>query len=85
MSLGSRFASLFSGSTDTKQDRHQLDFVDDGLSVGKQTFADVSLGIQGLGSDTMASQADEEEGRPPYLHVRVFISSYWNVPNLYRL
>ncbi|KUJ14406.1 mitochondrial carrier [Mollisia scopiformis] len=68
MSLGSRVASLFSGSTNTQQGREKLDFVDDGLPAGKQTFADVNLGIPGLGSDTMASQTDEEEGRPPYLH-----------------
>lgn len=76
MSWGSRVASLFSGSSNTQQDRNSLGFVDDALPVGKQTFTDVQLGVQGLGSDTMASQTDEEDARPPYLHVRVCWSLY---------
>lgn len=70
MSLGSRVANLFSGSTNAQQDRNNFGFVDDGLSTGKQNFANVKLGTEGLGSETMASKADEEEGRPPYIHVR---------------
>ncbi|KAF8862573.1 mitochondrial carrier protein-like protein [Acephala macrosclerotiorum] len=68
MSLGSRVANLFSGSTNAQQDRNDLGLVDDGLQAGKQTLADVKLGTVGFGSDTMPSQADEEEGRPPFLH-----------------
>lgn len=74
MSLGSRVANLFSGTSNTQQDR-SLGFVDDGLPVGKQTFTDVKLEVQRLGSDRMASQTDEEEARPPYIHVRFWVSS----------
>ncbi len=69
MSLGSRVANLFSGSTRTQQDRNEFGIADDGLSGGKQTFDDVKLGEEGVRQDIMASKADEEEGRPPYLHV----------------
>ena len=70
MSLTSKVANLFSsGSTDTQQNRNTLGFTDDGLAEGKQTFANVKLGADGFGSKTMAPKADEEEGRPPYLHV----------------
>ncbi|KAE8442100.1 hypothetical protein EG329_003858 [Mollisiaceae sp. DMI_Dod_QoI] len=61
MSLGSRVANLFSGSTNSQRDRESFGIVDDGLP-------NVKLGTQGFGSDTMASQTDQEEGRPPYLH-----------------
>jgi hypothetical protein len=71
MSLTSRVANLFSsGSTGTQQDRSDIGFVDDGLSGGKQAFPDVKLGTEGYRSETMAQKAHEEEGRPPYLHVR---------------
>ena len=71
MSLASRVANLFSsGSTTKTADRNEFGFVDDGLSEGKETFADVRLGREGIRSKTMAPKAVEEEARPPYLHVR---------------
>jgi hypothetical protein len=71
MSLTSRVANLFSsGSPSTQQGRNEFGIVDDGLPGGKQTFADVNLGPEGFRSKTMAPKKDEEEGRPPYLHVR---------------
>jgi hypothetical protein len=70
MSLASKVANLFSsGSTNTHPNRNDFGFVDDGLSEGKQTFADVKLGPEGFTSEIMVSKAVEEEGRPPYLHV----------------
>ncbi len=71
MSLGSLVANLFSGSTSrTQQVRNEFEFADDGLSEGKPTFADTKFGSGGFRSETMASKEDEEEGRPPYVHVR---------------
>jgi hypothetical protein len=71
MSLASKVANLFSsGSTNTQAHRNVFGFVDDGLSEGKQTFADVEFGSEGLTSGIMLSKAGEEEGRRPYIHVR---------------
>lgn len=69
--LTSRIANIFSPGSSAPQQQNQngLGFVDDGLSGGKQPFADISLGAAHLGQDTMASEAVEEEARPPYIHV----------------
>lgn len=73
MSLGSLVANLFPGSaTKSQEDRSQLGFADDGLEGGKQTFADANFGAGRFRSENMAPKAveeEEEEGRPPYLHV----------------
>lgn len=70
MSLTSRVANLFfSEPTNPREDRNCLGTADDGLSGGKRTFADVGLGTDLVGSETMPSETLEEEGRPPYLHV----------------
>ncbi len=70
MSLASLVANLFSPeSTRTAPSRTGFGIVDDGESGGN-SFADVKLRTEGLGTNTMASEALEEEGRPPYLHVR---------------
>lgn len=69
MSLTSRFSNLFfSGSTNAGEDRNRLGYADDGLSAGKDAFSDVTLGTDTIKSETMALEALEEEGRPPYLH-----------------
>lgn len=71
MSLASKVANLFSsGSTSTQTNRNGFGFVDDGLSKGKHSFADVKLGSVDLTPEIMASKAVEEERRSPYLHVR---------------
>lgn len=71
MSLGSLVANLFSGSTPRSQEnRNQLGFVDDGLEGGKQTFADANFDARRFRTENMAPKAvEEEESRPPYLHV----------------
>ena len=71
--LASRAANLISPeSTNKQQNQDGLGFVDDGISGGKGTFVDVKLGTAGFRTDTMAPKTteEEEEGRPPYLHVR---------------
>ena len=62
MSLASRVTNFFSAQ---RGERNNLGFADadDGLAGG----IDGRLGIR---SETMAQKAVEEEGRPPYLHVR---------------
>jgi hypothetical protein len=71
--LASRVANLFSSESTTKQQNHNgIGLVDDGISGGKGSFADVRLGTADFRSDTMAPKAieeEEEEGRPPYIHV----------------
>jgi len=70
MSLASKVANLFSsGSTNSQTNRNGFGFSEDGLSGGKDTFADVKLGPEGIASEIMASKAVEEEGRSPYLYV----------------
>ena len=71
MSLGSLVANLFSSSTTKPQEaRNDIDFADDGLSGGKPTFMATEFGERGFRPETMAPKEAEEEGRPPYLHVR---------------
>jgi hypothetical protein len=72
MSLASRVANLFSGpSTLAGQDQNKFSSANDGLSDRHITFPDVESRRRGLHSDTMAQkEVEEEEGRPPYLHVR---------------
>lgn len=74
MSLGSLVTNLFCASTPTpksqQQDRNEFTFADDGLSAGKQDFADANVRSGRFRTETMAPKEDEEEGRPPYLHVR---------------
>ena len=71
MSLASRLSNFFSSSTSTQQEGNDLDFADadDGLPRGKGSVADGRL-VKGFRSENMAQKAVEEEGRPPYLHVR---------------
>jgi hypothetical protein len=71
MSLASKVANLFSsGSSNSQSKRNSFGFPEDGLSGGKDTFADVKLGPEVITSEIMASKAVEEESRSPYLHVR---------------
>jgi len=65
MSLTSRVSNLFSsGSTNAQRDLSSIALGED---VRNTTFTDIRP--RGLGSETMASKAIEEEDRPPYLHV----------------
>lgn len=74
MSLASFVANFFSRSTSTaREDRNDLGLADYGLPGGKGSFVDVTLGTAALMPETLAQKADEEEGRPPYLHVRIYI------------
>ena len=68
MSLTSRVNNLFSsGSTKQEPDSGDLSFVDDGLSGGKRDFTDSKFGTSTVVK--MAQEEEEEEARPPYLHV----------------
>lgn len=73
MSLASRISNLFSGHAVTVPDRPENKLGDDGLADEKLGFShNTAAGrIYAAAEDTMAPQDDEEEGRPPYLHVRV--------------
>ena len=66
MSLASRVTNFFSSSDSTQG----FADADDGLPGGKGSFADGRLGLR---SDTMSPEAIEEEARPPYIHVRLFV------------
>lgn len=70
MSLTSRVVNLFSsGSTGLPaEDRTKFGIVDDG---GETIKAGVGKGL--LGSKSMAQEEIEEEGRPPYLYVRIVV------------
>jgi len=81
MSLTSRVANLFTSGS-TGQDRNNLSLFEDGLSGGKETFSNVGLGREVIGSQTMAPEALEEEGRPPYLHVSYYPDSRYNAHSL---
>jgi hypothetical protein len=71
MSLASRVANLFSGSSiSAGQDQSKFSLANDGLSDRHINFPDVESRRKGAYSDTMAQKEVEEEGRPPYLHVR---------------
>lgn len=73
MSLTSRITNLFSsGPAKPQQDRGDLGFIDDGISAGKQGYKDTKFGTKA--AVTMAQEVDEEEARPPYLHVRSYRS-----------
>ena len=70
MSLASRISNLFSGHSVTVPDRAENKLGDDGLADEKLGFTHgTSAESIYVDSDTMAPQDDEEEGRPPYLHV----------------
>ena len=69
MSLTSRVATLFSSGSATSSRKDHNELTDNGLPGGKEAFATVGMGTKLVGSETMASQAIEDEGRPPYLHV----------------
>ena len=64
------FANLFSSGSGAQQSRDNFGFVDDGLSAGKQTFADVNSAAELFSPESMAQEEGEEEGRPPYIYVR---------------
>jgi len=70
--MASRIGNLFSsGSTSTEQgNRSSFGFADDGLPEGKRDLFDSRVGTGAFQSNTMAQKTDEDEGRPPYLHVR---------------
>jgi hypothetical protein len=71
MSLASRVANLFSGSsTSAGQDQSQFTLANDGLSDRHISLSGVESRRRGAYSDTMSPKEVEEEGRPPYLHVR---------------
>jgi hypothetical protein len=72
MSLTSRVANLFSGSsTSAERDQSKFGFADDGPPDAHLTIPDVGSRRPGSKTDTMAQEeAEEKEGRPPYLHVR---------------
>lgn len=72
MSLTSRVANLFSGTANSaKQDQSQFSLTDDGLPDRYINIPDVGSGIRETGSKIMEQKkVEEEEARPPYLHVR---------------
>jgi hypothetical protein len=71
MSLASRVANLFSGSSTTPgQDQSKFNLANDGLSDRHINFPDVESRRKGVYSHTMVQKEVKEEGRPTYLHVR---------------
>jgi hypothetical protein len=73
--LASRIANLFSPDSthSNSQNHNSVGFVDDGISGGTGDFPDVKLGTANFRSNTMASEAvEEEEARPPYIHVSYY-------------
>jgi len=71
MSLASRVANLFSGSSNVaEQDQSKFNLANDGLSDRHINFPDVESRRKGAYLHTMAQKEVKEEGRPPYLHVR---------------
>lgn len=75
MSLASRISNLFSGSpapSRTAENSDEPRLGDDGADVPELFSAHLPERIHEGGArhtDTMAPKNDEEEGRPPYLHV----------------
>lgn len=72
MSLASHVTNLFSsGSPGTgPEDGNGISLANDGLSKGHGSMEDgISRSLPSR-SETMPPQMIEEEGRPPYLHVR---------------
>lgn len=70
MSLASRFATIFSSGSSIAQQENRNDFqlVDDELSEGQRTAADVKFGAETAKPRIMAPKAIEEERRSPYIH-----------------
>ncbi|KAL3426913.1 mitochondrial carrier protein [Phlyctema vagabunda] len=70
MSLASLFTNIFSSgsSVPPRASSNEFELAENGLSEGADTTANVRLGTNSLRTETMAPKADEEEGRPPYLH-----------------
>lgn len=76
MSLASRISNLFSGSGNPRTEENigitKLGRGDDGVADEELFSANTTQGTHEGGArhtDTMAPKNDEEEGRPPYLHV----------------
>lgn len=76
MSLASRISNLFSGSGNPRTEEEsgitKLGRGDDGVADEELFSANTTRRIHEGGArhtDTMAPKNDEEEGRPPYLHV----------------
>jgi len=71
MSLTSRVSNLFAGSSSTHEQNHNgFDLKDDGLSNDRIALANGSSISRVAKSDAMAQKViEEEEDRPPYLHV----------------
>ncbi|EMR89976.1 putative solute carrier family 25 member 38 protein [Botrytis cinerea BcDW1] len=69
MSLTSRVANLFSSGSagSPAEDRTKFGIVDD----GGEEDVNVRVGKRLLGSEVMAQEEVEEEGRPPYLHAMI--------------
>lgn len=71
MSLASRVANLFSGSSIShERDHSKFEFSDNVLSDERIAFADIESRRRAAKTNTMPQEEPEEgEGRPPYLHV----------------
>lgn len=78
MSLTSRVVNLFSSGSagSPAEDRTKFGIVDD----GGEEDVNVRVGKRLLGSKVMAQEEVEEEGRPPYLHVRFGV--FWSTGKL---
>jgi hypothetical protein len=75
MSLTSRVANLFSGTTNSvEQDQSQFSLTDDGLPDRHINIPDVGSRRREPRSSIMTrKEVEEEEARPPYLHVRAIL------------
>jgi hypothetical protein len=78
MSLASRVANFLSirSANPSPEERHDFGFADDGPPKGEGSFVDGKLDTEAFRSETMAPKTNEEEGRPPYIHVRLIRSCF---------
>jgi hypothetical protein len=69
MSLTSRVTNLFVSESTTREHCNAFGLTDNGLPGSRDGYANVGLASGLTGSDTMAPETLEEEGRPRYSHV----------------
>jgi hypothetical protein len=70
MSLASRVANLFSGSSITReQDRSKFEFAGNNGLENNTMFSDAHSRSVELEAGSISQKSVEKEGRPPYMHV----------------
>ncbi|KAH8590261.1 mitochondrial carrier protein-like protein [Bisporella sp. PMI_857] len=71
MSLTSRVTNLFVSESTTREHCNAFGLTDNGLPGSRDGYANVGLASGLTGSDTMAPETLEEEGRPRYSHAMI--------------